>query len=115
MEQLHTVLVTGYSKAPQHTSMYELYKHAGIVLEIDPRSHVIVNADFTVIADLTKVFFRRLVIGYDLTNGLTDLVERIRQHYFAPSEQAIVVALQVAVQRYWDRIGQQHSSDSEFG
>lgn len=102
MEDLKTALVTGYSKAPQGTSMYEVYKHAGIVLEIELESHKIVKAEFTFIADLTKEFFNKLLIGYDISQGVDPLIQRIRKHYFAPSQQAVIVALQSAVQRYWD-------------
>lgn len=102
MENLNSVLVTGYSKAPQGTSMYEMFKHAGIVLEIDMETHTIVDAEFTFIAQLTKDFFRRLIVGYNLSEGIEPLIARIQDHYFAPSQQAIVVALQSAVQRYWD-------------
>lgn len=102
MEDLRSVLVTGYSKAPQGTSMYEMFKHAGIVLEIDMETHTIVNAEFTFVAQLTKDYFRRLVVGYNLSEGIELLITRIQDHYYAPSQQAIIVALQSAVQRYWD-------------
>jgi hypothetical protein len=102
VEALETVIVTGYAKAPQGTSMYEVYKHAGIVLEIDIRTHVIKAAEFTFIADLTKKYFNRLVVGYCLLEGIDPLIQRIKSHYFAPSQQAIIVAIQSAVQRYWD-------------
>lgn len=104
MEKLQTALVTGYSKTPQGTSMYELYKHAGIVLEIDLNTNTVVNVEFTFVAELTKDFFKRLVVGYNLEKGLEPLIERINKHYFAPSQQAIIVALQIAVQRYWDSV-----------
>lgn len=102
MEKLNTALVTGYAKAPQGTSMYEIYKHAGIVLEVDLQTHKIVGAEFTFVAELSKAFFQRLLIGYDLSKGIDPLIDRIRKHYFAPSQQAVIVALQSAVQRYWD-------------
>lgn len=102
MDKMNTVLVTGYSKAPQGTAMYELYKHAGIVLEIERSTHKIVDAEFTFIADLTKNFFKKLIVGYDLSQGLEPLIARIRTHYVAPSQQAVIVALQSAAQRYWD-------------
>nr|WP_283175785.1 DUF3870 domain-containing protein [Lysinibacillus sp. Bpr_S20] len=104
VNEANTVLVTGYAKAPQGTSMYEIYKYAGIVLEIDREKHIIVEAEFTVVTDLTQAFFRRLLIGYCLAGGLDDLIEKIRRNYFAPSQQAIIVALQAAVQRYWDNV-----------
>ncbi|MFD1039417.1 DUF3870 domain-containing protein [Virgibacillus byunsanensis] len=103
MEELNTVLVTGYSKAPQGTSMYESYKYAGIVLEINMDNHRIINADFTFLAALTKDFFQRLVIGYDISGNLDPLISKIQRHYVAPSQQAVIVALQSAVQRYLNR------------
>jgi hypothetical protein len=102
MEKLNSVLVTGYSKAPQGTSMYEAFKYAGIVLEINLETNTIVNAEFTFIAQLTRDYFKRLMVGYNLSDGLDPLILRIQEHYFAPSQQSIIVALQSAVQRYWD-------------
>lgn len=99
---METVLVTGYSKAPQGTSMYEHYKHAGIILEINVTTNHIEQASFTFISALTTSFFEKLLIGYDLSNGLDDLIDRIKKHYLAPSQQAVIVALKAAVQRYWD-------------
>ncbi|PWW29683.1 uncharacterized protein DUF3870 [Cytobacillus oceanisediminis] len=101
---LESVVVTGYAKAPQGTSMHEVYKHAGIVLEINFTNHEIIRADFTFITELTKDFFERILIGYSLKDGVEPLLETIKRHYFAPSQQAIIVALQAAIQRYWDNI-----------
>lgn len=98
-----TVLVTGYAKAPLGTAMQEVYRYAGIVLEIDPQTDTIVDAEFTFITDLARRYLRRLLVGYSLRQGLDPLVERICSHYFAPSQQAIIVALRAAVQRYQER------------
>lgn len=100
---ISTVLVTAYAKAPQGSAMYELYKHSGIVLEIDPQTNRIVNAEFTFITGLAQDFFRRLIVGYDLSNGIEDLVERIEDHYFAPSTNSVIVALKSAYKRYVER------------
>ena len=104
MEKLTTVLVTGYSKAPHGTSMYEVYRHAGLVLEIEIATHIIVDVEFTMVADLTKDYFKRLVVGYCLNDGIDNLIDRIKSYYFAPSQQAIIVALKAANQRYWENI-----------
>lgn len=104
MEKISSILVTGYAKAPSGTSMYEVYRHAGIVLEIEIETHQILNVEFTMIAQLTKEFFNKLIVGYDLSNGLEDLIQRIKKYYVAPSQQAIIVALQSATQRYWEHL-----------
>lgn len=109
MQKLETVLVTGYAKAPQGTSMYEMYKHAGIVLEVDLKEHKIIGAEFTFVTELTKNYFQKLLIDYCLLDGVEPLIERIQNFYFAPSQQAIIVALQAAVQRYWDNVMQKNT------
>ncbi|MEH7086940.1 DUF3870 domain-containing protein [Neobacillus drentensis] len=104
--ELNTVLVTAYAKAPQGSAMYEVYKHAGIILEIDPNTNLIINAEFTFLADLTKDFFRRMMVGYDLSKGIDDLIQRVEKHYFAPSTNSVIVALKAAYKRYIERLNQ---------
>ncbi|MET3322345.1 UNVERIFIED_ORG: hypothetical protein ABIC97_005481 [Peribacillus simplex] len=101
---MNTVLVTAYAKAPTGSAMFEVYKHAGIVLEIDPSNHSIVNAEFTFITDLAKDFIKRLIVGYQLSNGIEELIHRIEDHYFAPSTNSVIVALKAAYKRYFEKI-----------
>ncbi|MEH7307093.1 DUF3870 domain-containing protein [Neobacillus drentensis] len=105
-KELNTVLVTAYSKAPQGSAMYEAYKHTGIILEIDPATNEIINVEFTFLADLTKDFFRRMMVGYDLSNGIDELIQRVEKHYFAPSTNSVIVALKAAYKRYMERLNQ---------
>ncbi|SDN75292.1 protein of unknown function [Psychrobacillus sp. OK028] len=104
MQQLNTLLVTAYAKAPQGTAMYETYKHAGIVLEIDKLTHKIVDAEFTFITELAQNFFRRMLIDFDFTADINILIERIEEHYLAPSSGAVIVALKSAQKRYLEKI-----------
>jgi len=99
---LQTVLVTGYSKAPQGTSMHEMYKYTGIVLEIHKETDIILDVEFTFVTDLAKNYLKRLLMGYDMKNGVEPLIELIKEHYLAPSQQSVIVALKVAYQRYRD-------------
>lgn len=104
MQKLTSILVTAYAKAPQGTSMYEMYKHAGIVLEIDKESHKIIDAEFTFITGLAQNFFKRMLIGFDITSNIDELITRIDEHYYAPSSGSVVVALQSAQKRYIEKI-----------
>ncbi|MGG1678528.1 DUF3870 domain-containing protein [Neobacillus sp. NRS-1170] len=104
--ELNTVLVTAYAKAPQGSAMYEAYKHTGIILEINPTTNVIINVEFTFLADLTKDFFSRMMVGYDLSNGIDELINRVEKHYFAPSTNSVIVALKAAYKRYIERLNQ---------
>ena len=99
-----TVLITAYAKAPQSTSMYENYKYAGMVLEIHKESHIILDAEFTFVTKLAQDFFKRMVMGYDFSKDITPLIESITDNFLAPSQQAVIVALKVAHQRYKDSL-----------
>ena len=96
--------MTAYAKAPQGTAMYETYKHAGIVLEIDKLTHKIVDAEFTFITELAQNFFQRMLLDFDFTSDLDVLIERIEDHYMAPSSGAVIVALKSAQKRYLEKI-----------
>lgn len=97
------MLVTAYAKAPQGTAMYEAYKHVGVVLEVDQESGVIVDADFTLITELARGFFKRVVVGHNLRSGIELLLEEVRQRYYAPSVPAAVTALRAAHERFTTR------------
>ena len=97
------VLVTGYAKAPEGTSMQEVFKHAGVVLTINPETDIIENAEFTFVTDLAKDFFKDLIAGYDLKQGLAPLQREMEERYLAPSQNAVMMAMKVAVQRYCEK------------
>ncbi len=95
-----TVLVSGYAQAPKGTGLSELMTWIGVVLEIDCKTHSIVDADGTFVTRLARDFFRRQVVGYCLNDGLDGLLESIRTHYNTPSRSSLQVALRAAFQRY---------------
>ncbi|MFB5284863.1 DUF3870 domain-containing protein [Peribacillus sp. Hz7] len=104
MQKLNTILVTAYAKAPHGTSMYEVYKHAGIVLEIDRQTHKIIDAEFTFVTELAQDFFKRMLINFDFTSDINILIGRIEEHYLAPSSGSVIVALKSAQKRYLEKI-----------
>jgi hypothetical protein len=80
--------------------MYEEYKVAGVVMEINPEENRLVAVEFTFVTELAKDYVSRLVKDYDLNQGIEPLIERIQTHYFTPSTDSVAVALRVAFQRY---------------
>src|SRR5690606_8582747 len=99
----NTVLVTGYAKAPQGTTLSHLYGYVGIVLLIDRDQDTIVAAEPTFITGLAQRFIADLLVGYDVRRGEDALRDEIRRRYLAPSQQALLQAIQNALQRYRER------------
>jgi hypothetical protein len=60
-----TVLVTGYAPSPHGTAMHSVYKHAGVVIEIDIQTDKIVNVEFTFVTSLARDFIARIIQGYN--------------------------------------------------
>ncbi len=100
---MDTILVTGYAKAPQGSAMYEKYKYSGIVLEINKKTHIIENVEFTFITNLAKDYIKRLMVGYDLSKGLDEIINKIESNYIAPSTNSVIVALKAAYKRYLEK------------
>ncbi|WP_020676144.1 DUF3870 domain-containing protein [Geopsychrobacter electrodiphilus] len=97
-----TILVTGYAPSPQGTAMNSIYKYVGVILEIDPQTDRIINAEFTFVTSLARDFIARVIQGYHLKDGVEGLCQKIRTRYLAPSTEAVNACVKVAVQRYFD-------------
>lgn len=104
VEMCNTVLVTGYAKAPQGTTMANVHGYVGIVLLIDKDSDTIVAAEPTFLTGLAQSFISEILVGYDINRGDETLRSEIRRRYLAPSQQALVQAIQNAFQRYRERL-----------
>ena len=95
-----TILLTGYAPAPKGTVMQEKQRLFGVVLEVDLLTHRIVGADVPGVTDLSRDFFRRVVVGYDLSNGIEQLCEMVRARYWTASTDSLVACLKLIGQRY---------------
>lgn len=104
--KLDTLLITAYAKAPQSTAYYERYKYIGVILEINKESHNVVTADATFMTETAREFFKKLVIGTNFKEDISELLEDVKEQYVAPSQNSLVVALKIAHQRYADKIAE---------
>ncbi|ARF15698.1 hypothetical protein SporoS204_07310 [Sporosarcina ureae] len=84
--------------------MYERFKHAGLVMEIDKETHRIVDVEFTFITSLASNYFSKLLVDSNFYDELDEIIERIKKNFIAPSQQSVIVALKNAHQRYCDEI-----------
>ncbi|ETI65862.1 DUF3870 domain-containing protein [Neobacillus vireti] len=99
---LSTVFISAYAKAPQNTPMYENNKQIGVMLEIHKQNHIVVNVDATFITALAKDYIKRLIVGTDFSKDISPLITDVENDCIIQSQQALVVALKVAHQKYHD-------------
>lgn len=92
--------------------MYENFKYIGVILEVSVDTGIIVDADLTLITDLARTFFRRIVVGHNLRDGFPALLEAVRNTYFAPSTSALLSALRGAQARFNERQAELKSDET---
>ncbi len=97
-----TILLTGYAPAPKGTVMQERQRLFGVVLEVDVRTQRVVAADVPGVTDLSRDFFRRLAVGYDLSLGIDRLCDKVRARYWTSSTDSLIACLKIIGQRYED-------------
>jgi hypothetical protein len=87
-----TFLFSGYARLPQDVSHQALYKRIGVVVEVDP-SGVIVAATSSLLMDLARDFFSRLVVGRNVLTEREQIEHEVRLHYRGHSQGALVSAM----------------------
>lgn len=104
MRELNTIFVSGYTQSPKGTKMHETGSTVGVMLEIDKRSHHIVDAECTFITGLARVYFKKILVGYNFKDDLEEIIATIENYMFIPSVGSIIVATRIAHQRYVDSV-----------
>jgi hypothetical protein len=92
MAESASYLFSGYARLPQDISHQAVYKRVSVVVEVDDRG-VILDASATLVMELARDFFRRLVVGHSVLNEREDLEAIIRERYRGHSQGALIYAL----------------------
>ncbi|UUX35094.1 DUF3870 domain-containing protein [Fundicoccus culcitae] len=102
MRILDTVFVSGYTRLPKGTVMYEESAVVGVMFEVNRTSHIIVKAECTFVTQLAQDYFRRMLVGMNFVDDLDEILKTVEANLFIPSAPSIAGAIKVAQQRYID-------------
>jgi hypothetical protein len=96
------VLVAGFAQLPKGTSVFEMQKHIGCILLVDPETDTIKDATFTFLQGLTNQFIASLLVGKSLEN--TDgIILDIEKRFIVPPQKAVIQALLTAKKNYREK------------
>lgn len=95
-----TVFITGYAKLPSSITAEKLYQVIAIGVEIDPDTGIIVETDCTLATQVGKNFYRKLVLGYNLSEGLDALIARFEKRYHGSARKAIITGLKIMYEKW---------------
>jgi hypothetical protein len=88
-----TFLFSGYARLPNDVSHQALYKRVGVVVEVDQEG-VIVGCTTSLMMDVARDFFGRLLIGRSVISERPEIEAEIRFRYRAHSQAALISAMQ---------------------
>lgn len=108
-----SVLVTGYSKVPAKTSAADIYSVMGICMEIDVENGDILEADCTLVTDLSKDFVIDLLKGENI-NDISGLEERFRKGYQGSAKKALVTGMKICHDRYLKALQNRKALEAEI-
>lgn len=89
---MKTFLFSGYARLPQDVSHQALYSRVGVVVEVNEAGEI-VGASSTLMMDLARDFFGRLVSGLNVLTQRDVIEALIRERYRGHSQGAIVSAM----------------------
>ncbi len=102
--KMKSVFVSGYTQAPKGTTLFESAHTLGVMLEIDRESHKIISAECTFITKLAQEYFSKLLVGFNFAEDIDEIIGTIKDNLIIPSANSIIVAVNVANQRYMDSL-----------
>lgn len=100
MRDLHTVLISGYAKLPSSTTVEAIYNMVVVVVVFDERSGVIVDAEASMVTEITKHFVADLLMGYNLNDGPEALIADFEAHYHGNAKKALETAIRAVFAHY---------------
>ena len=87
-----TFLFSGYARLPQDVSHQAIYKRVGVVVEVGADG-VILDCSTTLMMDVAREFFGRLLLGHSVLTERRELEALIRYRYRGHSQAALISAL----------------------
>ena len=87
-----TFLFSGYARLPQDVSHQAIYKRVGVVLEVD-ETGVITGRTASLIMDVARDFFSRLLVGRNVLSDRREIEALVRYRYRGHSQGALISAL----------------------
>lgn len=107
-QRWNTVLLSGYAKLPSNTTIEAAYHILVVTVLFDKRTGVIVDAEASMITELTKNFVKKLLVGYNLNDGPEELMEVFENFYYGNAKKALETAIRSLFIKYKDYVAEQN-------
>lgn len=95
-----TIFLAGHAALPQGMAARSSFSHLALVVKIDPKYSVIVEAACTLVTGPAEQHIREILIGRSLREGIEDIIEELKATYRGAGINAIIAALKDLYRTY---------------
>jgi hypothetical protein len=96
----NAILLSGYAKLPSNITAEAVFGVLAIAVLFDKRSGVIIEAEASMVTDLSKRFVAELMKGYNLSDGPDQLIAQFEECYLGSSKKALETAIRSIFTKY---------------
>ncbi len=93
------IFVSGYARLPHGITASELYTVMCVGLLINKETHVIEEAECSLVTNLAKSFFEQVVVGKNI-NDIDIIIEDLKKSYYGSAKKSLISCLKLCHEKY---------------
>lgn len=96
----NTVYFISYAQLPENISAKKVVGTIGLGIVVDFYTDIIVDTSCTLITEEAREFLKSIIVGYNLSNGIEELIEEVRFRFNGQSQKSVCVVLRDVYRKY---------------
>lgn len=100
MEIAKTICLAGHGKLPQGMAAKGPFEHMAVVVEVDEKYGVVLNAECTLITGIARNVIEDILKGYSLKDGVEEIIAEVKRVYHGAARNAIIASIKDLSREY---------------
>lgn len=96
----NTVYFISYAQLPENISAKKVVGTIGLGIVVDFYTDVIVDTSCTLITEEAREFLKTIIVGYNIAEGIDELIDEIRFRFNGQSQKSVCVVLRDVQRKY---------------
>lgn len=96
----NTVYFISYAQLPENISAKKVVGTIGLGIVVDFYTDIVVDTSCTLITEEARAFLKSIIVGYDLSKGIDELLEEIKFRFNGQSQKSVCVVLRDVHRKY---------------
>lgn len=96
----NTVYFISYAQLPENISAKKVVGTVGLGIVVDFYTDKVLDTSCTLITEEARAFLKSIIVGYDLSKGIDELLEEIKFRFNGQSQKSVCVVLRDVHRKY---------------